>query len=62
MRSVINQLLADHSGQSIEKIEQDVERDFIMSAQQAKEYGLIDEIIQKHRQPTALSKIQHNEE
>jgi ATP-dependent Clp protease protease subunit len=49
MRSVINQLLADHSGQSIEKIEQDVERDFIMSAQQAKEYGLIDEIIQKHR-------------
>jgi ClpP protease-like protein len=29
MRSVINQLLADHSGQSIEKIEQDVERDFI---------------------------------
>ena len=49
MRSVINRLLADHSKQSIEKIEQDVERDFIMSAQQAKEYGLIDEIIQKHR-------------
>ena len=49
MRSVINQLLADHSGQSVEKIEQDVGRDFIMSAQQAKEYGLIDEIIQKHR-------------
>jgi ATP-dependent Clp protease protease subunit len=49
MRSVINHLLADHSGQSIEKIEQDVERDFIMSAQQAKEYGLIDEIIHKHR-------------
>jgi ATP-dependent Clp protease protease subunit len=49
MRSVINRLLADHSGQLIHKIEQDVERDFIMSAQQAKEYGLIDEIIQKHR-------------
>jgi ATP-dependent Clp protease protease subunit len=49
MRSVINQLLADHSRQSIEKIEQDVERDFIMSAKQAKEYGLIDEIIQKHQ-------------
>jgi ATP-dependent Clp protease protease subunit len=47
MRSVINHLLADHSGQSIEKIEQDVERDFIMSPQQAKEYGLIDEIIHK---------------
>ena len=49
MRSVINQLLAEHSGQSIEKVEKDTERDFIMSAQQAKEYGLIDEIIQKHR-------------
>ncbi len=49
MRSVINRLLADHSGQPIERIEQDVERDFIMSAQQAKEYGLIDEIIHKHR-------------
>jgi ATP-dependent Clp endopeptidase proteolytic subunit ClpP len=49
MRSVINQLLADHSGQPIEKIEQGVERDFIMSAPQAKEYGLIDEIIHKHR-------------
>jgi ATP-dependent Clp protease, protease subunit len=33
MRSVINRLLADHSGQPIERIEQDAERDFIMSAQ-----------------------------
>src|ERR1700753_1464217 len=49
MRSVINQLIADHSHQSIEKIEKDVERDFIMSPVQAKEYGLIDEIIFKHR-------------
>src|ERR1700719_1992226 len=49
MRSVINKLLAHHSEQPIEKIEQDVERDFIMTAKQAKEYGLIDEIIQKHR-------------
>jgi ATP-dependent Clp protease, protease subunit len=49
MRSVINRLLADHSGQPMERIEQDVERDFIMSAQQAKEYGLIDEIVHKRR-------------
>ncbi len=49
MRSVINKLLADHSGHPLEKLEKDVERDFIMSAQQAKEYGLIDEIIYKHR-------------
>jgi len=49
MRSVINRLMANHSGQPIERIEQDVERDFIMSAQQAQEYGLIDTIIHKHR-------------
>lgn len=48
MRSVINQLLAEHCHQTLEKIEKDVERDFIMSPQQAKEYGLIDEIIHKH--------------
>jgi len=49
MRTVINQLLAHHSSQAIEKIEKDVERDFIMSSAQAKDYGLIDEIITKHR-------------
>ena len=49
MRSVINGLLALHSGQPISKIEKDVERDFIMSSLQAKEYGLIDEIITKHK-------------
>ena len=49
MRSVINKLLAEHSGHPLEKLEKDVERDFIMSAQQAKDYGLIDEIIYKHR-------------
>lgn len=48
-RAVINKLLANHSGQSVDRIEKDVERDFIMTAQQAKEYGLIDEIIHKHR-------------
>ena len=49
MRSNINKLIAKHSGQAMEKIEKDVERDFIMTAEQAKEYGLIDEIIYKHR-------------
>jgi len=49
MRTVINALLAQHSGHPLETLEKDVERDFIMSAAQAKEYGLIDEIITKHR-------------
>jgi ATP-dependent Clp protease protease subunit len=49
MRTVINGLLAKHSGQSVEKIEKDVERDYIMSADEAKAYGIVDEIIEKHR-------------
>lgn len=50
MREVINQLLAKHSGQSLERVQRDVSRDFIMNAQEAKEYGIVDEIIhQKHR-------------
>ena len=49
MRTVINALLAQHSGHPLDTLEKDVERDFIMSAGQAKEYGLIDEIITKHR-------------
>ena len=49
MREITNQLLAKHSGQQLEKVEKDVERDFIMNAQQAKEYGIIDDIIYKTR-------------
>jgi ATP-dependent Clp protease protease subunit len=49
MREITNQLLAKHTGQKLEKVEKDVERDFIMNAQQGKEYGLIDDIIYKHR-------------
>ena len=49
MREIINQLLASHTGQSLEKITKDVDRDYIMNAQQAKEYGVVDEIITKHK-------------
>jgi ATP-dependent Clp protease protease subunit len=49
MREITNQLLAKHSDQKLDKVEKDVERDFIMNAQQAKEYGIIDDIIYKTR-------------
>ena len=49
MRANLNQIMAKHTGQSLEKIERDVERDFWMSADQAHEYGMIDEIIYKHK-------------
>ncbi|MDA8097279.1 MAG: ATP-dependent Clp endopeptidase proteolytic subunit ClpP [Desulforudis sp.] len=44
-RGILNELLAKHTGQPLERVEQDTERDFFMSAQQAKEYGIIDEVI-----------------
>ena len=49
MRELTSNILAKHSGQEYEQIERDVERDRIMSAMQAKEYGLIDEVI-THRE------------
>ncbi|HLG14520.1 MAG TPA: ATP-dependent Clp protease proteolytic subunit [Blastocatellia bacterium] len=49
MRELTSQLLATHSGQPISIIERDVERDRIMTAAQAKEYGLIDQVIE-HRE------------
>lgn len=44
-KKTLNTLLAEHTGQSLEKIEEDTERDFFMSAHEAKEYGLIDTVI-----------------
>jgi ATP-dependent Clp protease, protease subunit len=49
IRASLNEIMSKHTGQPIEKIERDVERDFWMSAQQAREYGIIDEIIYKHK-------------
>jgi len=49
LRASINEILASHTKQSVQKIEHDVERDFWMSAQQALEYGMVDEIIYKHK-------------
>ncbi len=48
MREITNNLLVKHTGQPLEKVQRDVERDFIMSAEQARDYGLVDEIIWKH--------------
>jgi ATP-dependent Clp protease, protease subunit len=45
MRTLLEEILSAHTGQSVEKIHQDTDRDFVMSAEEAKEYGLIDEVI-----------------
>ena len=46
-RQVLNEILASHSGQPIERIEKDTDRDFFLSAEEAKEYGLVDDILSK---------------
>lgn len=45
MKEKLNKILADNSGQPLSRIEADVERDFFMDADQAKEYGLVDEVL-----------------
>lgn len=47
IKQTLNQRLADHTGQPLEKVEKDTDRDNFMSAQQAKDYGLIDEVMVK---------------
>ena len=45
MRDLLNEILATHTGQDIEKIQRDTDRDFVLSAPEAKDYGIIDEVI-----------------
>lgn len=45
MKDLLNNILAKHTGQPIEKIQKDTERDFFMSAEEAKLYGIVDEVI-----------------
>ncbi len=49
IRETINRLLADHTGQPLERIEKDTERDFFMSSEEAKKYGIVDKVI-THRE------------
>ena len=53
IREALNEILARHTGQPKHKIQADIERDFIMTAGEAKEYGLIDEIIVSRNDATA---------
>ncbi|MFS8855416.1 ATP-dependent Clp endopeptidase proteolytic subunit ClpP [Synechococcus sp. H55.7] len=52
IKNSLNSLLAYHTGQPLERIERDTDRDNFMTPEQAKEYGLIDQVISKRSQPT----------
>ncbi|MEY4131939.1 MAG: hypothetical protein RLZZ31_2063 [Actinomycetota bacterium] len=45
MRALLEEILAGHTGQTTEKVHRDTDRDFVMSAEEAKDYGIIDEVI-----------------
>ncbi|MGI8759217.1 MAG: ATP-dependent Clp protease proteolytic subunit [Acidimicrobiales bacterium] len=45
MRTMLEEMLADHTGQSTDRVHRDTDRDFVMSAAEAKEYGIIDEVL-----------------
>jgi len=51
-RDNLNKLLARNTGKSLAQIEKDVERDFFMDAEEAKKYGIVDEIVTKSKIPT----------
>ncbi|MFM7447191.1 MAG: ATP-dependent Clp endopeptidase proteolytic subunit ClpP [Leptolyngbyaceae cyanobacterium] len=56
-KRTLNQLLACHTGQPVEKVEMDTERDFFMSAEEARDYGLIDQVISRQNLPKAGAAI-----
>jgi ATP-dependent Clp protease protease subunit len=47
MRERLNEILVEHTGQPLKRIQEDTERDYIMTAEQAKQYGIIDDVIRK---------------
>ena len=47
MRTRLNELLVQHTGQDLARIEEDTERDYIMTADQSREYGIIDEVVRQ---------------
>jgi ATP-dependent Clp protease protease subunit len=55
IRQRLNEIMANHCNQPLDRIEQDTERDYFMSGDEAKEYGLIDEVIS--RPPKELSDL-----
>ena len=59
MKDTLNNILARHTGQSLERIQQDTDRDFFMSGQEARDYGLIDHVITNRND---LDKLDQSEE
>ena len=60
MKDLLNQILAEHTGQTVDKIEADTDRDFVMTAPEALEYGIIDEVISRRELADSAGPIRAN--
>ncbi len=58
-RETLNKILAHHTGQPLERIAADTDRDFYMNAEEAKAYGIVDEILTKHKVPEEEKEEKH---
>jgi ATP-dependent Clp protease protease subunit len=56
-RTLVDQILSEHTGQPFEKVSKDTDRDFIMTAEQAKDYGVIDEVISSRKAQADLARL-----
>lgn len=56
VKDAINEIFAKHTGQDVKKLEEDTERDFFMTARQAKEYGIVDEVIATRKELEKMTK------
>jgi ATP-dependent Clp protease protease subunit len=57
LRTKMNELYARHTGQSVEQIERDMDRDRYMSAEEARAYGIIDTVFQPHTEPARVPAV-----
>ena len=60
MKDLLNQILSEHTGQPVERIEADTDRDFVMTAPEALEYGIIDEVISRRALADTTGPIRAN--
>jgi len=57
LKEKLNEILAEHTGQPLAKIQADTDRDFFMSCHEAKAYGVVDEVVKSHRTKTGSARI-----
>jgi ATP-dependent Clp protease protease subunit len=60
LRSLLEQIIAEHTGQPMEKVTKDTDRDFILTAQEAKEYGVVDEILSRRGLTAQVAGVSSN--